>query len=1099
MSNTGQAALTIVGTVVGYYFGYPQLGFMLGSLAGQALFPTQLPTINGPRLNDTRTTMSQMGGAVQEVLGVDAVAGTVIWLGPVNETANSETTGGKGGPEQDVKTFHYSQPIAIGLTRGPMGGIYQIFENGKLVYDLRPQQDDETEAQYTQRAVEASAFAQTFTLYPGNETQLPDPIIEGYEGVGNVPAFRGLMYIVFHDRALREEQGLRHPNFKFVVYQDGLSDCEEVTEYSQYELWPWKQDKDNPLDERNDHVVTLVSSGLGTGGAGDCPSAGVKDSVAMAVADMSADRGVAMKPFGISGANYPPPEGFSVSYTDKMGAPLPKDEETIYLFYSFTDANLHVAANNLKTAALMGGGPNQFVQVCTNAFTGGTSSRHVTCMYGGDEPVNPEHWEGRQASDDGYIFWTWSGAITVKRLLSAPDDPCHYLPEYPGAPGFCIRNGRVIEGSPWTLVTLNEIKVLQTYAAEGGTGLGQAVTRYPLGPLLKVGDPDDNEEFWTDHYDAARALGLMDGGKVYGVDYPIFQHSYYERTFQICSLVPEGISLDRVVRYICNRCGLTDDQIDVTDLASTNIIGYTLSRVMNGRDGIEPLRLVGYFDIVESGTILKFVKRGKPHVATLTGADLAAHETGTDVPAAIATRKVQDSELPRQLRLHYRAPSRDYEDGEQLSPTRLTTKAINDVDVECPISITDQMAAEAAEVNWADPWAGRWGEQFQLDRSFLTLEGSDCILVPVDGRLERLRILSIDDELLRIRKVEAVRDDGNAYVSVAIADPPTRPAGSMEILEPTDLYLLDLPALRPEDDDAGIYAIAAPRSQVGTWRGAIVFRSVDGGGSYQSVETVTIEATTGVLASALEPSLTTSWDDENVLTVVLRSGSFESHTDEEVLGGANVLAVGADGRWEIVQFATATQVGELTWELSHLLRGRRGTEHVLGSSVLGDTVVLMDGPGVIRLSMQPSAIGQTFLYRAVTSGAAIATATDVPFVTQGEALVPLSPVTFGAVRELNGDVTLTWLRRDRLGDELPYGGGDVPMSETTLSFVVSIIERVSQIEVREITVSAETATYTLAQQMTDLGSPLSGTFDVRISQISSVVGAGTPLVESVTV
>ncbi len=1091
MSNTGQAALTIVGTVVGYYFGYPQLGFMLGSLAGQALFPTQLPTINGPRLNDTRTTMSQMGGAVQEVLGVDAVAGTVIWLGPVNEQASSETTGGKGGPEQDVKTFHYSQPIAIGLSRGPMGGLFQIFENGKLVYDLRPQTDEETEAQYLQRATAAAAYAETFTLYLGDEAQLPDPTIESIEGIGNVPAYRGLMYIVFHARGLREDQGLRHPNFKFVIYQTGLSDCEDVTEYSTYELYPWVQDGDNPLDFRNDHVITYVHSGGSTS-----PSAGVYDTVAEAVYYMTADRGFAMTPQGVAGGKITAPGLYQASYTDLMGAPLPKDEYSINLYYSFTSPTIHKPASNVFSAAIQGGGPGSFKQVGSNCDVGQATTKHSTVMYGDSSGILAEGWHILTADGLGnWIHSTLSGVITVARVPTEPKNPCNYLPAYPGSDGFCIRDGQVIEGSDWTLQS-GTVKVLQKYQT---VGPGLPTTIYPLGPILLPGDADDNETFWTQYYTAARALGLMTGGKTYGVDYPVTQSSYFSRTFQICSAIPDGIALDQVVRHICLRCGLTDDQIDVTDLASTTIIGYTLSRVMNGRDGIEPLRLVGYFDIVESGKILKFVKRGKAHVATLSGEDLAAHETGTDVPAAIATRKVQDSELPRQLRLHYRAPSRDYEDGEQLSPTRLTTRAINDVDVECPISITDQMAAEAAEVNWADPWAGRWAQQFQLDRSFMALEGADCILVPIDGRLERLRILAIDDELLRIRKVEAVRDDGNAYVSVAIADPPARPPSSMEILEPTDLYLLDLPALRVEDDDAGIYAVAAPRSPVGTWRGASVFRSVDGGASYQVIETVTLEATTGTLSGALAPGLTTTWDDANVLTVIRKSGTFESHTEDEVLAGANVLAVGADGRWEIVQFVDAVQVGEFTWALSHLLRGRRGTEHVLSSSASGDAVVLMDGPGVIRLSMEPSAIGQPFLYRAVTNGATIASSEDISFATQGEALVPLSPVTFAVTRELDGDVLLTWLRRDRFGAELPYLGGDVPMSEASLSFEVLILDPVTQSEVRSVTVAVETLTYTAAEQASDFGSPSTGFFDVRISQVSAIVGAGTPLIASVTI
>jgi len=39
----------------------------------------------------------------------------------------------------------------------------------------------------------------TMAVYTGSETQLPDPTMEDYLGVGNVPAYRGLRYIVFQD------------------------------------------------------------------------------------------------------------------------------------------------------------------------------------------------------------------------------------------------------------------------------------------------------------------------------------------------------------------------------------------------------------------------------------------------------------------------------------------------------------------------------------------------------------------------------------------------------------------------------------------------------------------------------------------------------------------------------------------------------------------------------------------------------------------------------------------------------------------------------------------------------------------------------------
>lgn len=54
------------------------------------------------------------------------------------------------------------------------------------------------------------------TVYKGNHTQVADPIIESYKGVGEVPGFRGLAYVVIEGFQL-EHFGNRVPTFNFMV------------------------------------------------------------------------------------------------------------------------------------------------------------------------------------------------------------------------------------------------------------------------------------------------------------------------------------------------------------------------------------------------------------------------------------------------------------------------------------------------------------------------------------------------------------------------------------------------------------------------------------------------------------------------------------------------------------------------------------------------------------------------------------------------------------------------------------------------------------------------------------------------------------------
>jgi len=217
MSNAGQAALAIVGSIVGFAVGGPAgaaYGFQLGLAVGTLVSPTQLPGTFGPRLQDKRTTNVELGTPITELFGRDVVTGTIIWLGEIIETSMTEDVGGKGAPEGSNTTYSYKQSIAIGLCRGPQSELRRIWENGKLVYDTRII-DGESADDFLQRVASNELYASGFTLYQGDEAQLPDPTIEEKEGVGNVPAYRGLAYIVYIERTLRDDQALRHPSFKF--------------------------------------------------------------------------------------------------------------------------------------------------------------------------------------------------------------------------------------------------------------------------------------------------------------------------------------------------------------------------------------------------------------------------------------------------------------------------------------------------------------------------------------------------------------------------------------------------------------------------------------------------------------------------------------------------------------------------------------------------------------------------------------------------------------------------------------------------------------------------------------------------------------------
>lgn len=1089
---------------MGSLVGYPQLGFMVGSLAGNALFPTKLPGQTGPKLTDARTTTANIGAPVMEVHGTDTVAGNVMWMGPPVETSNTESVG-KGGPSQDYTTFSYTQSIAVGICRGPKQSIMRIWENGKLVYDARAEGVPvappteysggvitETLAQFLDRMAAAEDYRDTFTFYTGAEDQLPDPTIELDKGVGNVPAFRGLAYVVFHNRQLREDQALRHPTFKFemadVEGATGPTVSEEEFFTAGEHTWT-----------KNPAATFVEVCAVGGGGAGRTPASGGNSN---AGGGGGGGRSVGRWAAG----DLPSTVQITVGVPGVQGS--------------------HDGGDSLFGAYLTGAGGQTCIQPGpgTGEVAAGGTSESVgdSSQFTFPQPADG----GAGGSFDEYISNPTVG------------------PGAPGAPGGGGAGG-VYEALD-TFTALFEVRA----SKEGG--IGGLDTDNPVpGGLPNGGDGDEN-------LDRPSGGGGGGGGQVYvdpeaevlvvnGDQSPIWYHlsfsitgesgaggrggfpggggggggpGYYELIVDqggfdylgqsadlnyLVDISPgaggmggggavivrqffEGNgqgevtckSLGEIVAAICARAGLTAADIDTTDIDGICIHGYTVTRVMSAADAIEPLRQVGFFDYQDTGEVLKFVARGGAIKYSIPSAMLGVVEGDTAMPPPkVKIREVMEKDLPRVLRLHYKAPSRDYEEGEQDSPSRSTSQAVQVLDLELPVAISDEMVAQIAEVLWAEAWEGRVSYEIQLDSYYADLLPADVVEIPVEGFTQRARIIEMDEAAPLLRRLTLLRDFDGSYVSQATADAPQSQPGVITVYSQTDIIFLDLPALRAEDDNAGIYATVRPTDPAQSWRGGVIHRSLDSGASYAQVAGVTSTPTIGTVATPMGNGSSATWDDSQMLTVELATGSLENRTEAAVLLGANVLAIGAPGRWEIAQFTTCTQVGENTYELSHWLRGRRGTEHHMGTMQAGDQVVLVSGAGIVRLPLDAAQIGTEIVYRAVTIGMAFATGLDENYTGAGVALLPYSPVHL-EVGDFAGGVTpITWIRRDRLNATL--GGAELPLSEATEEYEVDILDAGTVIH----TATVNEPAYNYAGAL-----PSPGT--VRVYQISAVVDRGTP-------
>ncbi len=208
--------LPVIGATAGFVIGGPQgalIGFGIGAQLGGTFGSNEsvhLPNAEGPRLSDLRVQTSNYGKVIPEVYGQGRLAGNVICAQPIKEvrvesTTSSTQRGGKGGgghkvtQTQTTVSYEYYVTLAIAICEGPIDEIIRIYADAKIL--------DNSLLQTSQGK---------YNHYLGTETQAPDPIIESFMGAGNVPAYRGLAYIVLQDFPLAAF-GNRIPNFSFEV------------------------------------------------------------------------------------------------------------------------------------------------------------------------------------------------------------------------------------------------------------------------------------------------------------------------------------------------------------------------------------------------------------------------------------------------------------------------------------------------------------------------------------------------------------------------------------------------------------------------------------------------------------------------------------------------------------------------------------------------------------------------------------------------------------------------------------------------------------------------------------------------------------------
>jgi len=1044
--------LPIAGAVVGSFFGAPQLGFAIGSLIGNAVAPLE---IEGSKVGDNPMQTASEGGARAIVFGTGCVRATCLLERGNRHVQKVKERGGKGGPVTVNERVYWT--FAVGLGEAiPGGAIIRIWEGEKLVYDASP--DSAIPAETTE-------FAKKFRFYDGSEDQLPDPALEAIHGIGNAHYYRGTAYVVFPNYDLTDYRE------QIPVYRWEVASAVDVEPIIGSSVVASRNFDSDPACAQayiwNDELRFLEGQPL-------TPIGGTYRvrTVDQALQDVSTAavtwkgggpfEGV-MTPVAADGAGHLFYKGPTNNYPARMalngvhtGYYLPTDAPSPN-WWGFESGSLQAMSGHVWFGDSSGGAGSLYMAVRSSSG-GGSYERRLLRF---------------TASPSGE-----TSQIALVTGVGGVDQPFLWMT-------------RSRDGNIWVLGTDDKLRrydatltLQEAIDVPGGVGDG----------LIGIG-VDDNVIAFVRHVAGARRVEFrlintwehirtvsgIDASSNYPVRVLFTDQSCFVQIgawvgripYQVARASPEKIALSQILTSLHLRAGHEFSDFDVADCVEL-VAGVVFESTVTFAESINSL-IGSYFkDASEYDKSIHYISRGKPVVRTLTEDDL------TDEPES--SRRENAIEYPRKLHYFFQSPITHYAATKATSArSSPDVHVIGEASVSSPITYNDpdepaQVSAKLHKVYWADAE----GEiVWHVSDEHADLVPADCVGLSLRGVVRRARVTSIEDDP-GVRKLTMRIDRQSAYTSnvTGIPLPPATPPRP-SIIAPSVGLTLDIPALTDDSDD--LHYLRAISGMTDVWAGAVDQRSLDGGASFSSINTVGQGAVIGLLQSSVTPASPHFTDTTNRIVVDLfADDEIESISQQQFLseGGAFALSYTEAGvrKWELCQYRDAEQDEDGNWVLSMLHRGRLNTD-AAGHEV-GEYFVLLD-EAVLRNAAQSAWLGQELVHRAVSNGLSPETASTetTTYTGQSQREFPLAHVGLA----LGGDnLTVHVVPRHRFGTD------DNPLRSINWTGY-----RIAATD------GANSATYDTTADLTEIDvSGWSGPITVAVAQVNRITGPGPTVTES---
>lgn len=557
------------------------------------------------------------------------------------------------------------------------------------------------------------------------------------------------------------------------------------------------------------------------------------------------------------------------------------------------------------------------------------------------------------------------------------------------------------------------------------------------------------------------------------------------------------IRADHICADICKRVGLTTPKVDFSQISANYFEGFAMNNRGTAKSYLEQIGQAVFCDFTEVDGKLTAIKRGQQPVVIMDKARVSAYTEQGENPIDTDYSRAVENELPRMIEVSFIDTKRDFN-----MNTRGYEKQVCDSNKKSTMSLNMSMsgarAENIAEIELFRLWQESETYTITAGWDYAYLVPGDAVQIHTPQGLRTVRITAAKETFFGVFTYTAVSYEPDGYNVQAGSE-----TGDYEpplVVKNGRYHYGLIPANSVVDDVNEMLGVYFWATSQGKWartyakNSLVATGKIGVFGGFKDDKRVGLKypATAGPCYHVLGDTTVGSDvpDTVNTLIVDVYRDELESVTDDELAEGANAAFVGS----ELIQFRDAIFIDTVTidgyeakrFEISHLYRGRRGTEQYIGTHQEGETFVLVD-EGVAFVPLKPEALGRDLEFVVDIPGDKPNIPADV--TVGGENLKPYSPSHVYATIT-DGDVTLNWTRRSRYTENFFNSGIEPILGEKVESYEVDLLDSFGA---PITTIKTTSPTLTISEsEFAGYYPDFERYFTVVVYQMSEVVGRGYP-------